>query len=77
MRESQTQSPGSDPFQESINQTGIAEDTLVPDPVLLITQAKTGRLIKKLAIKYGSLVVCLKVLKDLINPAFTSSGASD
>jgi hypothetical protein len=46
------------------NQMGIAEDTLVPDPVPLITQAKTGRLIKKLAIKYGSLVVCLKVLKD-------------
>ena len=55
---------GSDPFQESINQMGIAEETLVPDPVLLITQAKTERLIKKLSIKYGSLVVCLKVLKD-------------
>ncbi len=43
---------------------GIAEETLVPDPVLLITQAKTERLIKKLSIKYGSLVVYLKVLKD-------------
>src|SRR5260370_42318400 len=43
---------------------GIAEETLVPDPVLLITQAKTERLIKKLSIKYGSLEVYLNVLKD-------------